>query len=102
MLALPNQTPGLIEQYGLTRAEVEREVWAIDPSGRQYPAVEAANRILKELNSPWPTLAALVSIPPIRWIEDRLYRWVAANRSALSRWWGAVPECERPGVECDG
>jgi len=101
VLALPNQTPGLLQKYSLTRAEVDLEVWAIETSGRKYCAVEAVNRILKELSGPWPILAALSSIPVFRWLEDRLYRWVAADRSALSRWWGAVPECEQPGVECD-
>jgi len=92
VLALPNQAPDLIEQYGLTRAEVDRDAWAIDLAGRKWAGAAAINRVLQELGGGWAWLAALYRFAPMRWIEDRLYRWVVVNRSWLSRFWGTEPE----------
>jgi len=92
VLALPNQTSHLIEQFGLTREEVDREVWAIDADGRKFAGAAAINRILQELGGVWAWLARLYRFAPIRWIEDRAYRRIAANRERLSRVWGAPPE----------
>ena len=92
VLALPNQVPDLIEQYGLTRAEVDRDAWAIDLAGRKWAGAAAVNRTLEELGGAWKRLALSYRFAPMRWIEDRLYRWVADHRSMLSRWWGTEPE----------
>lgn len=101
VLALPNQTPGLIEKYGLTRAQVAREVWVIEADGKQFAGAAATNRILRELGGVWSLVSGLYLLPPVRWLEDRLYEWVAANRGQLARWWSAPPECEQPGVDCE-
>lgn len=100
VLALPSQTPGLRQRYGLSREELEREAWAIEPSGRRYAGAAAMNRVLSDLRGPWPPVAALYRLPLIGWLEDWAYRWVADHRSWLSRLWGTTPECERPEVEC--
>jgi predicted DCC family thiol-disulfide oxidoreductase YuxK len=82
----------LIEQFDLTREEVDREVWAIDADGRKFAGAAAINRVLQELGGIWAWLARLYRLAPIRWIEDLVYRWVAAHRGRLSRVWGAEPE----------
>jgi predicted DCC family thiol-disulfide oxidoreductase YuxK len=92
VLAIPNQTPGTLERYSLTRIEADREVWAIDPTGRKWAGAAAVNRVLEELGGMWKWLAALYRLPPMRWLEDRIYAGVAAHRSQLSRLWGAEPE----------
>ena len=100
MLALPSQTPGLVEQYGLTRAQTDRELWAVDPSGGSFSAAAAVNRILVELGPAWSWLTLAYRVAPIRWAEDRAYRWVAEHRSRL--WfWSTTPECERAGATCE-
>ena len=101
VLALPNQTPGLKEKYGLTRAQVDRAVWAIDLDGKKFAGAAAANRIFRELGGGWARLGALYLFPPLGWIEDRVYDWVAAHRGQLARWWSAPPECEQPGTNCE-
>lgn len=100
VLALPNQTPGILRRYGLTRAQADRTAWAIDASGRIYSGAAAVNHVLAVLGNPWRWLAALYRLPPLRWLEDRLYRWVAQNRHRLSALWSTTPECEQRGGAC--
>jgi predicted DCC family thiol-disulfide oxidoreductase YuxK len=101
VLALPNQTPGLKEKYGLTRAEVDGAVWVVDGAGQKWRGAAATNRILRELGGVWAVVSALYRFPPLRWIEDRVYEWVAAHRGQLARWWSATLECEQPHANCD-
>lgn len=102
MLALPSQTPQLRERYGLSLAQTEAEAWVIAlASGRRWSGAAATNRVLAEHGGVWAVLAALYQLPPLRWLEDRLYRWIAAHRGWLARFYSATPECERPGVQCD-
>src|SRR5689334_14887437 len=101
VLALPNQTPQLIEQYGLTRADADREVWAVDAAGRKFAGAAAFNRVLRELGGGWAALGTLYRFAPLRWLEDLVYRWIATHRSLLSRLWSTTPECEQEGVECE-
>ena len=79
----PNQELGLIERLGLTREEVDRAAWALEPGGRRFEGAAAINRGLAELGAGWRALSSLYSIPPIRWVEDRYYARVARRRA----WW---------------
>lgn len=102
MLALPSQTPHLRERYGLTHAQTEAEAWVIElATGRRWAGAAATNRVLAEHGGAWAALAGLYQIAPIRWLEDRLYRWIAAHRGHLARLYSTTPECERPGVQCE-
>jgi predicted DCC family thiol-disulfide oxidoreductase YuxK len=83
VLAKPNQDPGLVERLGLTREQVDRAIWTVDPAGRKLTAAAAANRVLEELRWPWPWVAALYRVPPLAWLEEAAYRWVARNRHRL-------------------
>jgi predicted DCC family thiol-disulfide oxidoreductase YuxK len=96
--ALPSQTPGLAERAGLTRAQLNREAWAVDRRGRRYAGAAAINRVLAELPG-WRSVSRLYDLPGIHQGETLFYRWFAANRGRFSRW-GAVPTCERPGASC--
>ena len=99
MLALPNQTPDLIERYGLTRAEVDRSAWLIDSDEKLYAGADAVNRIFREWDGLWKTISQLYQIPLFAKIEERLYRFIADHRHHLSRW-GVTPECDRPDALC--
>ncbi len=98
IVALPNQTPGLAEITGLDRAQVDRAAWVLDRRGRRYAGAAAVNRALDELDG-WRALALLYRVPPLRWIEDRVYQRFATHRGRFARW-GAVPGCDRPGAAC--
>ena len=84
--------PGLTERYSLSRAQVDREAWAISPDGTYWSGAAAVNRIFQILGGAWAWIAAIYKLPPIRWIEDRLYRWIADHRTWLSRRISAPPE----------
>jgi predicted DCC family thiol-disulfide oxidoreductase YuxK len=101
VLAMPSQAPGVLEQYGLTRVAADRDAWAITASGQRCAGAAAVRCVLAALGGRWTALATVLGLPPVAWVADRVYRWVATNRSALSRIWGAVPECAHPGVNCE-
>ena len=61
--------------------------------------VAAVNRIGQLIGGRWAWPAPLYALPPVRWAEECVYRWVADNPHRLARW-GVTPECERPGVDC--
>ena len=81
MLLRPNQEPGLIESLGLTREEVDRAAWAVEPGGRRLEGAAAINRGLRELGGAWAVLGSLYRLPPLAWVEDRYYDRVAKRRS---------------------
>jgi predicted DCC family thiol-disulfide oxidoreductase YuxK len=94
VLALPSQTPGLVERCGLTRAQADLAVWAVDPNHVAQSGAAAVNRVLAELGAPWSWLAGAYRVAPLRWAEDRAYQWVADHRARL--WfWSTTPECDR-------
>jgi predicted DCC family thiol-disulfide oxidoreductase YuxK len=80
---LPNQEPGLLERLGLTRAEVDRASWAVEPGGAKFEGAAGINRVLRELGGGWALFARLYRVAPIRWMEDQYYWRVAQARS----WW---------------
>jgi predicted DCC family thiol-disulfide oxidoreductase YuxK len=99
ILVQPNQLPGVLAAHGLTRAEVDRSVWAIEPGGRRLAGAAALNRVLEELGGGWRMLAQPSRLPLLAKAEEAAYRWLAANRERLA-WLGVMPECERPGAAC--
>jgi predicted DCC family thiol-disulfide oxidoreductase YuxK len=72
-----------VERLGLTREEVDRAAWAIEPDGRRFEGAGAINRGLRALGGGWRLIASLYALPPARWLEDAYYRRVAYRRS----WW---------------
>jgi predicted DCC family thiol-disulfide oxidoreductase YuxK len=100
ILAVPNQTPGLRQQFGLSRSDVDRQLWAISRTGGMYGGAAACVLVLRELGGIWAALAHLYRLPGVPWCAARLYALVARHRGRLARW-GATPACERTGVECE-
>ena len=99
VLAIANQKPGVLERYGLSRAEVDRAAWTVDAQGRKLEAAAAINRVLHELGGGWPVVAALYRPRPVAAVEEAVYRWFARNRSRFHRF-GVTPECDEPGAGC--
>ena len=98
MLALPNQTPGLCAQLGLSPDDAAHSAWAFDAAGRRWAAAAAVNRVLAELPG-WRWIGRLASLPPLLWLETRGYHWFETRRHRFGRW-GVTPPCSRPGAAC--
>lgn len=99
MLVIPSQRRGVESAYGLTRDQLDREAWAIDPDGRKHAGAAAINRLLAELGRPWSWAAVLYPFPPVKLAEMLGYRWFADHRPMFARW-GETPECEEPQADC--
>ena len=98
VLAVPNQSPGALERYGVTRAEADRAAWLIARDGRRFEGAAAINRALEEVPG-WRGAASLYRLRPLAALEEAFYRWFARNRSRFARF-GVTPECERPDAGC--
>jgi len=97
---IPNQRPGILPRFGLTREQVDRAVWLIDlASGRKLRASAAFNRALLEFGGVWPWIGRALGIAPLHGAEEAAYRWVAAHRGRLARW-GLAPACNHPLEDC--
>jgi len=79
----PSQEPGLIERLGLSRDDVERAAWAVEPGGKKFEGAAGINRAMRELGPGWALVAALYGAPPFRWLENKYYARVARKRA----WW---------------
>src|SRR5260370_220363 len=71
--ARPNQEAGLAERLGLSRDEIGRAVWTIEPGGSKFEGAAAISRTLRELGGGWGVLGAFYFFPPVRWLQDTFY-----------------------------
>ncbi len=99
VLALPSQTPGVRERFGLSKAQLDRELYAIARDRRVYHGADAVARVFRELGRPWPGLGRAMALPGVRTLMQWGYRWVAAHRARFARL-GSTPACARPGTPC--
>jgi predicted DCC family thiol-disulfide oxidoreductase YuxK len=84
---MPSQTPGLLDRLGLSRADADRWVWVVQPSGERRYGATAVATVLQLMQGPWKLLGRLAELPG----GDAIYRLVARNRSLLSRVWSDPP-----------
>jgi predicted DCC family thiol-disulfide oxidoreductase YuxK len=99
--ALPNQTPGLLTRFGLSREQVDAAAWSVDADDHKLRGAAAINRVLRELGGSWRFVSRLYDVPLIGPVEEAGYRLIAKSRPLLSRWYSSVPECDRPEVDCE-
>ena len=99
MLVIPNQAPGALERYGVTRHEADRAAWTVEVDGSKLEGAAAINRALRELGGAWRWLGSLYRVRPVAAAEEAFYRWFAPRRSRFARF-GVTPECEEPGAGC--
>ena len=79
----PNLEPGLAERLGMSREEVERALWVVEPGGRRFEGAGAVSRTMRELGGRWAVLGSFYFVPPVRWLENAYYKRVARRRA----WW---------------
>jgi predicted DCC family thiol-disulfide oxidoreductase YuxK len=92
----PLQSSGAAERLGIAPTSLLESVRWLDSSGAVYSGAEAANAAFSAAISTRIPLA-IYRIPGIRFIEEAVYRWVAANRY---RFPGTTPYCESHPSAC--
>jgi predicted DCC family thiol-disulfide oxidoreductase YuxK len=85
--AIANQEPGALERYGLSAAEVEASLWALEPGGRRLAGPRAVAAIGRAMGGGWSILGRLWLLPG----AGPLYRLIARSRVRLSQTWSDPP-----------
>jgi predicted DCC family thiol-disulfide oxidoreductase YuxK len=92
----PLQTPGAAERLGVAPTSLLESIRWLDASGAVYSGAEAANAaVCAAVGTRIPL--AIYRIPGVRFIEDAVYKWIAAHRY---RFPGATPYCESHPTAC--
>ncbi len=91
--------PDLLTRFpGLTYERCMREIILVAPSGRIYGGAEAITRALYLGRPRLGALGLVYYVPPVGWLANRVYRFVARHRYLLG---GKHTACEgdlcRPG-----
>ena len=80
---LPLQSPEVAERFpGISPDALLEAMHFVEPGGRVSRGAEAAERILAVLPLGWG-IGWVFHLPFARRVADRVYRWVAGNRSRL-------------------
>jgi predicted DCC family thiol-disulfide oxidoreductase YuxK len=90
------QSPGTAQRLGIAPASLLESVRWLDSSGAVYSGAEAANAALSAAIGTRIPLV-IYRIPGVRFIEEAIYRWVAANRY---RFPGTTPYCQSHPSAC--
>lgn len=90
---LPWQTPGLLDEAGLTAQQCMEAAWFVDERGRAFRGAAAINEAFRRLGGVFRMASWLYRVPGLRQIEDAIYVWVARNRWRLP---GSTAACATP------
>lgn len=92
--SVPLQSPGAPASVGATEEQCSQAVQWLGSDGRRHSGAAAVNAALSAaLGTRLPLRLYVVTRP----VQDRLYDWVAANRSRLP---SAVPHCTEHPDDC--
>jgi predicted DCC family thiol-disulfide oxidoreductase YuxK len=92
----PLQSPGTAERLGVAPTSLLESIRWLDASGAVYSGAEAANAaVCAAVGTRIPLV--IYRIPGVRFIEDAVYKWIAAHRY---RFPGATPYCETNPAAC--
>ena len=95
---VPYQRSGTAAAAGVSHERLTTEVCFVDAGGTATWGAEAINTALATaLGNRLPT--RVYRLPGMRGLQDRVYRWVAANRHRLP---GTTPWCGDHPADCAG
>ena len=69
-----------LDLLGLTPPEVSTTVWWVTDRER-LSGHRAVARVLRELSGVWGIAGRVIAVPPLSWLGNHLYRWVANIRT---------------------
>ncbi len=79
------ENPNALKAYGLTKADIERRLYALDTNGKLLSGIDAFIQIWQEMPR-YRWLASLAALPPIHFIGAKLYDHIAVP---LLAWFNA-------------
>lgn len=99
----PSQGDGVLRRFGLSEEDAKAAVWAFQAPepvagrpGYRYRGAAAANRAVDAALG-IRLFVPIYRLAVIRWVQDRVYDWVVANRYRLP---GATPWCQVHPEDC--
>lgn len=79
-----------LARYQVSQTECDQAVQWIGTDGTRSSGPAALAALLLTGRPRWRPLAWLLAHPPVNWIADHVYRWVARHRHQLP---GGTPTC---------
>ncbi len=76
-------------------------MFLVYPDGTWVEGAEAMLRCMM-LHPGWKVLAAPFLLWPLLSISERVYRWIADNRTRIGSWCGLKASCSVDGTEGEG
>ncbi|MFE1328566.1 thiol-disulfide oxidoreductase DCC family protein [Streptomyces sp. NPDC058735] len=81
---------------GVTAERARYEALWVTPTGRVYGGAQAVAKMMLSAGGPWSVTGAVLTLPPVRWVAQGVYRLVAENRGRLP---GGTAACAVPGAK---
>ncbi|WP_312918287.1 DUF393 domain-containing protein [Kocuria sp.] len=91
------QVPGVLERFGLTNAEGNASVWAVLSRSGERSSGAHAVAVTLDTALGIRVFEPFYRLPPVRWVQDRVYRWVADHRGKFP---GVTPWCQQHPGQC--
>ncbi|MGW2414926.1 thiol-disulfide oxidoreductase DCC family protein [Streptomyces tubercidicus] len=82
-----------LAQLGVSRRRAEHEVLWVTPTGAVHGGAQAVAKLLLSADRGWPVVGALLTLPPLRWAAQGVYRLIARNRHRMP---GGTAACALP------
>ncbi len=79
---LPAQTPGTAERLGVDEPSLNEEMKVLLADERVFGGVDAWALLFRSVCWLWP-LGVLLSVPGVRWLGAKFYRFIANNRYCI-------------------
>jgi predicted DCC family thiol-disulfide oxidoreductase YuxK len=90
------QTPGTLEEFRLSRTQVQQAAWLISANGqRQHGAKAIVGALALAIDA--PVLIRIVDIQIISWLAAATYTWISRNRYRLR---GVQAYCLQQATNC--
>jgi predicted DCC family thiol-disulfide oxidoreductase YuxK len=82
-----------LSAVGVTAQRAQHEVLWVGRDGVVAGGAGAVAQALRAVGGVWSVLGAVLSVPPVSWVAQGVYRMVAANRYRLP---GGTAACRMP------